>query len=149
MSLRGYPRERLVLALVALATLPIVNPVNTQDVSRIALTNSILLRGAVDIDPYRNLTRDRSRYGGHWYSDKAPGVSFAALPLVAALRGADRVRGGDDLPPVWRREKHLWLIRLWVGGIPFLGLVFLVGRVAEGLVKRTGAATAVTLGLGT
>jgi hypothetical protein len=149
MTLRSYPREWLVLALVALATLPILNPVNTQDVSRLALTNSILLRGDVDIDPYRHLTGDRSYYRGHWYSDKAPGVSIVALPLVAALRVLDRARGADLGFPVWRRATHLWLIRLWVSGLPFLALVFLVGRVAEGLAPRTGAATAVTFGLGT
>src|SRR5215204_402159 len=149
MRLRRYPHEWLVLALVALAALPIVNPPNTQDASRLALTNSILLRGAVDIDPYRHLTGDRSYYRGHWYTDKAPGVSLAVLPPVAALRLVDRARGADRDFPVWLRETHLWLIRLWSGGIPFLALVFLVGRVAEGLAPRTGAATAVTFGLGT
>jgi len=149
MRLRRYPHEWLVLALVALAALPIVNPPNTQDASRLALTNSILLRGEVDIDPYRHLTADRSYYRGHWYTDKAPGVSLAVLPPVAALRLVDRARGADRHFPVWLRETHLWLIRLWSGGIPFLGLVFLVGRVAEGLAPRTGAATAVTFGLGT
>src|SRR5829696_8651130 len=149
MRLRRYPHEWLVLALVALAALPIVNPPNTQDASRLALTNSILLRGEVDIDPYRHLTGDRSYYRGHWYTDKAPGVSLAVLPPVAALRLVDRARGADRHFPVWLRETHLWLIRLWSGGIPFLALVFLVGRVAEGLAPRTGAATAVTFGLGT
>src|SRR5215218_2984393 len=149
MRLRRYPREWLVLALVALAALPIVNPPNTQDASRLALTNSILLRGEVDIDPYRHLTGDRSYYRGHWYTDKAPGVSLAVLPPVAALRLVDRARGANRHFPVWLRETHLWLIRLWAGGIPFLALVFLVGRVAEGLAPRTGAATAVTFGLGT
>jgi len=149
MTLRAYPRERLVLALIALASLPILNPVNTQDVSRLALTNSILLRGEVNIDAYRHLTADRSYYRGHWYTDKAPGVSVAVLPPVAALRVVDRARGADPRFPVWRRETHLWLIRLWAGGIPFLVLVFLVGRVAEGLAARTGAASAVTFGLGT
>src|SRR4051794_11000364 len=149
MTLRGYPREWLVLALVALGTLPILNPVNTQDVSRFALTHSILLRGEVKIDAYRHLTADRSYYRGHWYTDKAPGVSFVALPPVAALRELDRSRGVDLGFPVWRRETHLWLLRLWTGGLPFLALVFLVGRVAEGLAPRTGAATAVTFGLGT
>src|SRR5215218_6109769 len=147
MRLRRYPHEWLVLALVALAALPIVNPPNTQDASRLALTNSILLRGEVDIDPYRHLTGDRSYYRGHWYTDKAPGVSLAVLPPVAALRLVDRARGANRHFPVWLRETHLWLIRLWAGGIPFLALVFLVGRVAEGLAPRTGAATAVTFGL--
>jgi hypothetical protein len=149
MTLRGYPREWLVLALVALATLPIMNRVNTQDVSRLALTHSLLLRGEVNIDAYRHLTADRSYYRGHWYTDKAPGVSVAALPPVAVLRVVDRVRGVDLEFPVWRRATHLWLLRMWAGGIPFLALVFLVGRVAEGLAPRTGAATAVTFGLGT
>jgi len=149
LTLRPYPREWIVLALVALATLPILNPLNTQDVSRIALTSSILLRGEIDIDPYRHQTLDRARYGGHWYSDKAPGVSVAALVPTAVLRAVDRARGADTQLPAWRRETHLWLIRICTAGVAFLALAFVVGRAAEGLVPRTGAATAATFGLGT
>ena len=75
MRLPAYPREWLVLVLIALGTLPLVSVSGAQDSSRLALTDSIVLRGKVDIDPYWQLSTDRAFYGGHWYSDKAPGVS--------------------------------------------------------------------------
>ena len=39
--------------------------------------------------------------------------------------------------------------RLWGGGLAFLALTFLVGRVAEGFVAGTGAVAAATFGVGT
>src|SRR6266511_4106508 len=111
MTLRAYRREGLVLALVALATLPIMNVLNTQDVSRLALTNA-LARGSVQIDRDHRLTRDRAYYKGHWYSDKAPGVSIVALAPVEGLRALDAVTGNAEDLPVWRRATHLWLVRM-------------------------------------
>jgi len=54
--------------------------------SRLALTYSLVERGRLDIDPYAQTTLDRASVGGHYYSDKAPGVSFLLAPLYAALR---------------------------------------------------------------
>jgi hypothetical protein len=148
-TLRGYPREWLVLALVALGTLPLMSVLNTQDTSRLALTQSIAKRGSFDIDPYWRLTIDRAFANGHWYSDKAPGVALLALPVFEVVRVEDAVRPQSHPTEVWNRKWHLWGIRVLVGGIAFLALTFLVGRTAEGLVTRTGAPVAVTFGLGT
>jgi hypothetical protein len=146
-TLRPYRRERLVLVLAALATLPILNG-GMQDVTRLALTDA-LTRGSVQIDRYHRIAGDRAYYKGHWYTDKAPGVSIAALVPVEGLRLVDFVAGSRQDVPVWRRASHLWTIRMWTSGVPFIVLCFLVGRVAEGLVHRTGAATVVTFGVGT
>jgi hypothetical protein len=148
-SLRGYPREWLVLALVALGTLPLVSVLNTQDTSRLALTQSIALRGSVNIDPYWRLTIDRAFANGHWYSDKAPGVALLAVPVYEVIRVEDAAHPPAHPTEVWNRKWHLWGIRVIVGGIAFLALTFLVGRVAEGFVTRAGAPVAVTFGLGT
>jgi hypothetical protein len=78
-----FQYERLTLLLIALALLPIVKPINVQDHSRLALSESIITRGSLEIDPWIYAAGDRARFGGHWYSDKAPGLSFAALPAVA------------------------------------------------------------------
>ena len=51
--------------------------------------------------------------------------------------------------PIWLRDWPLWLLRIWAGGLAFMALTFLIGRVAEGLVAGTGAVTAVTFGVGT
>jgi hypothetical protein len=149
MTLRSYPREWLVLALVALGTLPLVSVVNAQDTSRLALTQSITTRGAVDIDPYWQLTIDRAFARGHWYSDKAPGVALLAVPVYEGVRVEDMVHPQPHSPEVWNRSWPLWTIRALVGGIAFLVLTWLVGRVAEGLIEGAGAPVAVTFGLGT
>ena len=142
-------REWLVLALIALSTLAVINPLNAQDVPRVGLSRSILERGSVDIDPYALNTSDRARRDGHWYSDKAPGVSFLALPTVAGLEAADRLAGSSGGLPVWRRVGHIWLIRVLTGGLGLLAAAALLGRVAEGLRPGYGAAVAITYALGT
>ncbi len=149
MTLRGYPREWVVLALVALGTLPLAGGPGAQDTSRLALTQSIALRGSVNIDPYWQLTIDRAFANGHWYSDKAPGVALLAVPLYELVRAEDSLHPVSHPTEVWNRKWHLWAIRAIVGGAAFLALTFLVGRVAEGLVMRAGAPVAVTFGLGT
>ncbi len=143
MSLPHYRFEWLVLVLVALGTLPLVSVLDAQDTSRLALTQSIVLRGHVDIDPYWRLTTDRAFQGGHWYSDKAPGVALLAAPLVAAIHAADATKH------VWTQAWLLWTIRLWSGGLALLGLTFLLGRAAEGLVRGAGMLTAVVFAVGT
>ena len=147
MSLRGYRHEWLLLCLIALATLPLVSVTGAQDTSRLALTESIVHRGSVDIDPFWELTTDRAFAHGHWYTDKAPGVSLlAVVPVaVANLVAPGAMKSG----PSWTHGWLLWLIRIWTGGIAYLALVFLAGRIAEGLREGAGAVVAVTLGLGT
>jgi hypothetical protein len=143
--LRGYRREWLVLALILLGTLPLVSVLGAQDTSRLALSQSIVKRGKVDIDPYWKDTIDRAFKGGHWYTDKAPGVSLLVVPAVAAAQ----VSTSRGHRPVWERKWTLWALRLWGGGVAFLALAFLLGRAAEGLVEGTGAVTAAVFGVGT
>ena len=151
MRLSGYPREWLVLALIALGTLPLVSVSGAQDSSRLAVSDSIILRGAVNIDPYWRLTIDRAFAGGNWYSDKAPGIALLALPAVAVVRLAapPLVTSSSGRHQIWLSRWPLWAVRIWGGGLAFLGLVFLAGRVAEGLIARAGAPVAATLGVGT
>jgi hypothetical protein len=142
-SLPRYRFEWLVLVLVALGTLPLVSVVGAQDTSRLAVTESVVLRGHVDIDPYWQLTTDRAFQGGHWYSDKAPGVALLAVPLVEAIHLVNATK------QVWNHAWLLWTIRLWSGGLALLVLTLLVGRVAEGLVRGAGLLTAVVFAVGT
>jgi len=53
--------------------------------SRFDLTRAIVEEERIEIDSYHNNTGDRSYYNGHYYSDKAPGVSFLASPVYAIL----------------------------------------------------------------
>jgi len=146
---RSYPREWLLLSLVAIAALGVINPPNVQDITRISLSRSLAERGSVDIDPYHRLTTDRAFYDGHWYSDKAPGLSLLALPTVEALRGIDALRGDDNPLPIWKRVGHIWLIRVLTSGIGLLAAAWLLGRAAEALRPGYAAPVVITFALGT
>ena len=63
--------------------------------TRFALVRAITNDHALNIDPYRLATGDKAFYNGHYYSDKAPGLSLAAVPVVAAARPILRGLGGD------------------------------------------------------
>jgi len=52
--------------------------------STFALTRAIVERQQLHIDAYASNTADLSRYGGHFYSNKAPGLSFLAVAPYAA-----------------------------------------------------------------
>jgi hypothetical protein len=135
-------RELLLLALVAAAALSIVSPPSVQDSSRFCLTHGIEA-GRLTVDNCIGETIDRSFYGGHFYTNKAPGMSLLALPAAEAVR----------LPtwPHWTAsgDLRLWAVRLFAAGLPFLLCVFLVGRISEGIAPGFGGAVLVTFGLGT
>lgn len=62
------------------------NPFNWNTVPRLALTLSIIENGTLTIDRYKGHTGDLAYYKGSYYTDKAPGMSFMAIPSVAAAR---------------------------------------------------------------
>ena len=54
--------------------------------SRMDLTLAIVEQGTFVIDDYYENTGDYAVYGGHVYTDKAPGTSFLGVPAYAAFR---------------------------------------------------------------
>src|SRR5207253_1799169 len=54
--------------------------------SRFGLTVSLVEHGRVDIDDYHELTFDKAKKDGHYYCDKAPGLSLLAAPAYALFR---------------------------------------------------------------
>ncbi len=58
------------------------------------LTRAIVERGTLTVDAYRANTGDLSLYRGHFYSNKAPGLSFLAVPAYFAV---DRALGAAGL----------------------------------------------------
>ena len=135
-------REVLLLALVAAAALSAVYPVGAQDVSRMCLTQA-LVHGHLSADACLAGSVDHADYGGHLYSDKAPGVSVLAVPVAELV--------GLRTPAAWHHngDLRLWATRVATGGLALLLCAFLLGRVAEGLVPGTGGATLVAFALGT
>lgn len=57
-----------------------------RELSQLALTRAIVDEGRLEIDSYYNETGDRAYYNGHYYTDKAPGLSFLALPVYATWK---------------------------------------------------------------
>src|SRR5919201_6305238 len=106
------------------------------DVSRLALTQSVAYDGSLRIDRYARQTEDRADFGGHAYSDKAPGISFLALPSFEALRAVGAVGPRERAEGVWHDRGLLWLAagyfdplgglspgpRYFVPALPFLAL---------------------------
>jgi hypothetical protein len=61
------------------------------------LTVSIVESGRLDIDRFAERTIDKARWNGHYYADKTPGLSFLAVPVVAAtIYFVNARRGGFD-----------------------------------------------------
>jgi len=134
--------ELLLLALVAVTALSSVYVNSTQDLSHFCLSRAIVA-GELTIDKCAGNTIDRSVYGGHYYSNKAPGLSLLAIPAVEVARLPTGARWDPEA------DLHLWGVRLLTNGIAFMLCVFLVGRIAEGIAPRTGAPALVAFGLGT
>jgi hypothetical protein len=139
---RAPRHELLLLALVAVAALSVVYPPGAQDVSRLCLTRAAV-HGHLSADTCLHGAVDVASYGGHLYSDKAPGVSILAIPIAEAVRLRD--------PSNWhyRYDFRVWATRVFVQGLALLLCAFLVGRVAEGLTPQTGGPTLVAFALGT
>jgi hypothetical protein len=74
---------------------------NWNTMSRIGLSVSLADRGSLYIDDFAALTEDRAKVGNHFASDKAPGLSFLALPAVAATVRIVRLLDPDAQ---WVRE---------------------------------------------
>jgi hypothetical protein len=72
------------LALAAFASLAPQNPSNWQVVTRLGLTLSIVESGQLNIDRFADRTGDKAQFDGRYYTDKVPGLSFLAIPVVAA-----------------------------------------------------------------
>jgi len=54
--------------------------------SSFALIKSVFDEGKFQIDNYFNYTVDRSYYNGHYYSNKAPGLSFISAPIYTTWK---------------------------------------------------------------
>lgn len=63
--------------------------------SRFDLLRAIVEHHTLQIDAYHENTQDKAHFKGHYYSDKAPGLVFLALPFAIAARTALRVAGLD------------------------------------------------------
>src|ERR1700721_2351673 len=61
--------------------------------SRFDVLRAIVERHTLQIDAYHENTQDKAHFRGHYYSDKAPGLVFLAVPYALAARPALRMLG--------------------------------------------------------
>ena len=67
--------------------------------SRFDLLRAIIERHTLTIDAYHQNTQDKAHFQGHYYSEKAPGLVFLAVPFALASRPVMRVAGIDPESP--------------------------------------------------
>jgi hypothetical protein len=115
--------------------------------SRFDLTRAIVEQHTLTIDDYADNTGDLAYFGGHTYSEKAPGLSMAAVPVYAALHPfahGQRPRG---------RLIHLaaYLSTLVAVSLPSALTVATLFRISRwlGAPAAAGAAVAVAYAFGT
>jgi hypothetical protein len=141
-------RERLLLLLVAAATLSSIFVVSTQDETRLCLSRA-LVHGHLTIEPCAGGTIDRASFDGKTYTDKAPGLSILAIPATVVTRLPAATRADGRSGWVSEGDFRLWAVRLLVSGVAFLLVAFAVGRVSEGVAPGYGGPALVTFALGT
>jgi len=109
------------------------------DGSHYALVRALADRHSVIIDDFVEYTRhiDISQRGAHFYSDRAPGTAFAALPFYLLARAA----GLSDVG----RQEVCALLSVLVGALA-VALTYGLGR-RSGLGTRGATAAALTLAL--
>lgn len=86
--------------------------------SRLDLVYSIVERHSFNIDPYHQNTGDKAFFQGHYYSDKAPGLSFFAVPFYILIK---IIAAGFKLPIVFNAPDSLivfYLLTLLTVGLP-------------------------------
>jgi hypothetical protein len=106
-----------------------------------------LAQGTPTIDKTRHEigdlgTGDVTLVGGHYYSNKAPGLALASVPAFWLLDAIGMRTTGDPTRVIW--ALHLWSIVLAA-----VLLLVLVRAVADTYAPGYGTTTALTLGLGT
>ena len=70
--------------------------------SRFDLLRAIVERHTLQIDAYHENTQDKAHFQGHYYSDKAPGLVFLAVPFAVAARAGMRDGGSGSGVASWR-----------------------------------------------
>lgn len=131
---RNMPLEKLVrrLTLLVLALLGSAYALFAQDTSsfntlcRAALTANLVQDGRIDVNGYEELTRDISFREGHYYCDKAPGMSFLATPAAAVFTQVSQITPEIVYSRAW--HVFLYLCALTTSGLLCAGAGALLFR---------------------
>jgi hypothetical protein len=115
--------------------------------SRLDLVRAIVDDHTFAIDRYQGNTGDKATLGGHFYSDKVPGLSLAAIPAYALVRTL-RWLVHDPHTFVVLTTYLVTVLTIGVTGAT-LGVLFLRASRKLGASLRGGTIAAIALGLGT
>lgn len=115
--------------------------------SRFNLDRALLEQGRLMIDSYHKNSEDKAFFRGHYYCDKAPGASFAALPAIFAARIGLRFFG-LDLTTDHGVTAQIHVATWFAATIPGLLLCLMVYRWVLARGHSQTAAVYATLGLG-
>jgi len=146
------------LTFFAYANVSPQDPFNPQHITRTALALS-LSEGRIDIDRLAPYTIDKAFFEGHYYSDKQPGLSLLATPVVAATRVAldaigspsDPTNAGTDPKAAEALATYVRVAAVATVSLPAALAVMLVYLMARHLGVSQAAATfaSCALALGT
>ncbi|HRH94087.1 MAG TPA: hypothetical protein PKV72_06180, partial [Candidatus Peribacteria bacterium] len=147
MSTRAVSAALFLLALVNCAYVAQIWGANQE--SRLSLMYAMIVDHTLDIDDREVLNIDKAEFNGHFYSDKAPAVTFLALPAgIVGHLTANALR----LPVLWGAGGTIvtWIARTGSAGLlAALGTVAMWLLLLETLGRKTAAAAALALMLGT
>lgn len=143
---RGWWIPPAGLVLVYLYSFPYLEKIrNANELPRIYLVHAIVDRGALDIDAECRRwggVVDTAVYGGRTFSNKAPGLSFAGVPVYAALKRLHGLAG--RAPPTLREETYF--LRLLCVTLPQLAFLLVLWRLSGRFSQDPVARRLVVLG---
>ncbi len=131
-------------------------PLNWNIVSRIATSINIVETGSMELGEFSGFTHDRALVDGKYYSDKAPGMTIMALPVVWTTVRIMRAQGHEHRWVGRRGLTRSYRLTTYLGTVFTSGLItalaaltlyFLALRLGAGLPGALFAA--LTLGLAT
>jgi hypothetical protein len=124
--------------------------------SRMDLTFSLIKDFSLKIDSVAKYSIDKAMYRGHYYSDKAPGLSITSIPVVSVIYGISRALGISTDEYSHDRPTVFYILCVWIACISSNGVATAAAATALYAVARHLRATqsaalfgAVCFGLGT
>ena len=117
---------------------------SANELPRIYLAMALVDRGALNIDPELQRlqpTPDTSTYKGKLYCNKAPGMSFFAVPAYAVMKlfnGNKPLGYGDDKSRMKDLRRMFYWLRLFGATVPSLLFLLLVWRFLGEIIPRIG-----------
>ncbi len=131
----------LVLLFGAAYALFTQDPASHNTICRAAMTANLVQHGRIDIDGYDGFTRDKAFNEGHYYCDKAPGMSFLAAPAAFAFTRVIPV-GPENV------YSRTWTLFMYVLALTTSGLLCVLAAllVFQEVLRRTDDLDAALIG---